>query len=143
MKICIHIEFAASCIAITNPSFSETVFSIPRNTGKEIISGGLQDGKLGRKFVTETSSMPASKNGIEVVKLGQNNIPELGRSGAVGVVTSNSKPAKDSNKRSDDWPLFHLIFSCLLPFWILWMCGAYSMKPNVKIRGAPFLARPA
>jgi hypothetical protein len=32
--------------------------------------------------------------------------------------------------------VLHLVFSCLLPFWILWLSGAYSMRHNVELTGA-------
>ena len=128
MKICVHVAIATGCIAVAHPSFAEVSTLVPKQGCFEVSNSRLQDGELSLKFWAEGGAVPTCEGGIEVRKGLKDGGAELGRGNAISVVSSNRKGSEQRDKDGENWPIFHLVFSCLLPFWVVWLCGGYSMK---------------
>lgn len=121
MKVSVHIAISACCIAISHPSLAESPLVIPRDACSKITNSSLQCGEFSLEFTAKLNTVPSSKDGIEVTKLSQNDIPKLSGRNAVSDISLNSKKTKDGEE-CDEYCYFQYLF----PLWI--RCIFYALN---------------
>ena len=135
VQIGVHITIAACTVAIAHPGLAEVRASPPGQSSLKVGDSGLQDGKLAYQLVPECCALPPGEGGVKVIERLKNDCAELSRSGSVRAVTLNGECAQDSNERNDDIEVpGHELLLILLPFWILWMSGAFTVQPTALVK---------
>jgi hypothetical protein len=140
MKICVLVALTTSGAAVAQPRSIKGAMTPPRQDFSELFGGGLQSRKcLFENSINQKAVSIARPVGWMRVKTGQsgkNSGSELDRGITESNVALHSESTKNANKSNENVNMpAHDWFLILLPFFILLLGGAFSMKHNAMLSG--------